>query len=80
MKYATEQCVISTWDYGTTCANWVELEVGKVHGNYAQTVHDRQCIASSSGHSQILSHSRGEKLGEGLGSKLRHGPEMVDSV
>ena len=24
--------------------------------------------------------SRGEKSGEGLGSKLRHGPEMVDSV
>ena len=32
------------------------------------------------GHTQILSHSRGKKLGEGLGSKLRHGPEMVDSV
>ena len=29
---------------------------------------------------QILSHSHGEKSGEGLGSKLRHGPEMVDSV
>ena len=27
-----------------------------------------------------LSRSRGEKSGEGLGSKLRHGPEMVDSV
>ena len=34
-------------------------------------------IASFPGHSQILSHSHGEKLGEGLG---RHGPEMVDSV
>ena len=32
------------------------------------------------GSSQILSRSRGEKSGEGLGSKLRHGPEMVDSV
>ena len=37
-------------------------------------------IASSPGHSQILPRSHGEKLGEGLGSKLRHGPEMVDSV
>ena len=38
-------------------------------------------IASSPGHSQILSRSRGKKkLGEGLGSKLRHEPEMVDSV
>jgi len=37
-------------------------------------------LASSPGHSQILSHSRGEKSGEGLGSKLRHRPEMVDSV
>ena len=32
------------------------------------------------GHSQILSRSRGEKLGEGLGSKLRHRPEMLDLV
>ena len=37
-------------------------------------------IALSPGPSQILSHSRGEKSGEGLGAKLRHGPEMVDSV
>ena len=37
-------------------------------------------IASSPGPSQILSRSRGEKSGEGLGAKLRHGPEMVDSV
>ena len=29
-------------------------------------------IASSPGHSQILSRSCGEKSGEGLGSKLRH--------
>ena len=28
----------------------------------------------------ILSRSRREKLGEGLASLLRHGPEMVDSV
>ena len=39
-----------------------------------------QLLASSPGHSQILSHSRGEKSGEGLGAKLSHGPEMVDSV
>ena len=32
------------------------------------------------GHSQILSRSCGEKLREGLESKLRHGLEMVDSV
>jgi len=37
-------------------------------------------LASSPGHSQILSHSHGEKSGESLGSKLRHGLEMVDSV
>ena len=37
-------------------------------------------VASSPGHSQILSRSHGEKSGEGLGSKLRHGQEMVDSV
>ena len=37
-------------------------------------------LALSPGPAQILSRSRGEKLGEGLESKLRHGPEMVDSV
>ena len=37
-------------------------------------------IAQSPGHSQILSHCCGEKSGEGLGSLLRHGLEMVDSV
>ena len=37
-------------------------------------------LASFPGHSQILSRSRGEKSGEGLGAILRHGPEMVDSV
>ena len=34
-------------------------------------------LASSPGHSQILSHSRGEKLGEGPGSLLRHGPDWL---
>ena len=39
------------------------------------------CIASSPGHSKILSRSRGEKSGEGAWYQyLRHGPEMVDSV
>ena len=43
--------------------------------------HHRACdLASSPRHSQILSRSRGEKSGEGLGSLLCHGPEMVDSV
>jgi len=37
-------------------------------------------VASSPGPSQILSLSCGEKSGEGLGAKLRYGPEMVDSV
>ena len=37
-------------------------------------------LASSPGYSHILSHSREEKLGEGLGTLLRHGLEMVDSV
>ena len=37
-------------------------------------------LASSPAPSQILSRSRGEKSGEGLGAKLHHGPEMVDSV
>ena len=37
-------------------------------------------LASSPGHSQILSCSRGEKSGEGLVPILRHGPEMVDSI
>ena len=37
-------------------------------------------VTLSPDHSQILSSSHGEKSGEGLGSKLRHRPEMVDSV
>jgi len=35
-------------------------------------------LASSPGHSQILSRSHGEKSGEGLVLLLHHGPEMVD--
>ena len=45
----------------------------------AAIVHTNK-LASSPGHSQILSRSRGEKSGEGLVPLLRHGPEMVDSV
>ena len=37
-------------------------------------------VASSPDCSQILSHSRGGKSGEGLGSLLRHGLKMVDTV
>ena len=37
-------------------------------------------LASSPGHSQILSRIHGEKSEEGLGSKLHHRPEMVYSV
>ena len=37
-------------------------------------------VASSPGHSQILSRSSGEKSGEGLVPLLRHGAEMVDSI
>ena len=37
-------------------------------------------LASSPASSQILLRSRGEKSSEGLGTKLRHGPEMVDLV
>ena len=35
-------------------------------------------MACSPGPSQILSHNRGEKSGEGLGLKLCHGQEMVE--
>ena len=37
-------------------------------------------LALSTGHSQILSRSHEGKSGEGLGSLLHHGPEMVDTV
>ena len=41
---------------------------------------DRLIVALFLGHCQILSHTCGEKLGEGLGSLLLHRPEMVDTV
>ena len=73
--------------------DWFEEQQGKVPSNGKQWCsHSYSCdlqdkmhmiggrsLASSPGHSQILSHSRGEKSGEGLGSKLCHGPEVVDS-
>ena len=48
--------------------------------NCVTVVTCRNILASSPGHSQILSRSRGEKSGEGLVPILCHGPEMVDSV
>ena len=63
--------------------NWYHFELLQCIASRCEHVLIKQqlsMIASSPGHSQILSHSRGEKSGEGLGSKLRHGPEMVDSV
>ena len=53
-------------------------------GNY-MWAHDEEASLSLQieafppGHSQILSSSHGEKLGEGLGSLLCDRPEMVDS-
>ena len=47
---------------------WCNLEYCMLH------------IALSTGHSQILSRSHGQKLGEGLVPILCHGPEMVDSM
>ena len=70
---------------GTLCGEYA----GRcTHAQYMKCSHTHRdklacteiSLASSPGHSQILSRSRGEKSGEGLGSKLRHGPEMVDSV
>ena len=48
--------------------------------NTATMADSADTVASSPGHSQILSHSHGEKSGEGLVPLLRHGTEMVDSV
>ena len=54
--------------------------VAKQHPTTSDEVLHLGSVASSPGHSQILSRSCGEKSGEGLGSKLHHGPEMVDLV
>ena len=68
-------CLIVVWIRPATCLLSVCAVASPSHpsGHVAN-------VASSPGPSQILSHSCGEKLGEGLGSKLRHGPELVDSV
>ena len=61
-------------------SNSVKFKISRNLPPVLKTVTCTVHIASSPGHSQILSRSRGEKSGEGLGAKLRHGPEMVDSV
>ena len=67
--------------YFSSHLNYLNLKtVWAVNIELSGFVDSGQLIASSPGPSQILSRSRGEKSGEGLGSKLRHGPEMVDSV
>ena len=53
------------------------LNAPKIH---VAEPHSVLILASSPGHSQILSRRHGEKLGEGLGSLLHHRLEMVDSV
>jgi len=60
----------STQDGYTSLALLLAVAVHKL-----LVTHASKLLASSPGHSQILSCSRGEKSGEGLGSKLRHGPE-----
>ena len=47
-----------------------------------QTLHITTILAvvSFPGQSQILSHSHGDKLGEGLVPLLHHGLELMDSV
>ena len=54
-----------------------ETEIGNRNGNKNTPITG---VASSPGHSQILSRSLGEKSGEGLVPLLRHGLEMVDLV
>ena len=46
----------------------------------AACLEQSRSIASSPGHSHVFTGSHGEISGEGLGSKLCHRPEMVDSV
>ena len=48
--------------------------------NYLQILLCKLASSPGHGHSQILSRSHGEKSGEGLGSFLCHGPEMLDLV
>ena len=50
----------------------------KVYSDLIQEIGPK--VALFPGHSQILSRSHVEKSGEGLGTFLCHGPEMVDLV
>ena len=70
------------WAQLWSCLGMQCISFGEVFEPHSlpQTFQRTLCLASSPGPTQTLSRSRGEKLGEGLGSKLRHGPEMVDSV
>ena len=69
-----------------SCSQHFQSITSKVYG-FIITMHaDKNVLKRTqsvthphAGHSQILSHSRGENLGEGLGTLLRHGLEMVDS-
>ena len=56
-------------------AYWKPLSWGRLTRGL---FHCMSYLASSPDHSQILSRSCGEKLGEGPGSLLGHGPEMMD--
>ena len=56
------------------------MRVGVTCATQTHLIFITRMLASSPGHSQILSRSRGEKSGESLGAKLRHGLEMVDLV
>ena len=58
------------------------MNIAEIDQVEVAAVHPRGSVilALFPGHSQILSRSRGEKLGEGLVPILRHGPEMVDLV
>ena len=68
-------CLIVVWIRPATCL----LSVCAVASPSHPSEHVAN-VASSPGPSQILSRSRGGKSGEGLGSKLHHGPEIVDLV
>ena len=84
--YLQFQAEITCWsfEYLITSLCLERCIVGLVLGGGGATLtHHHSCIykvASSPGPSHILSRSRGEKSGEGLGSLLHNGPEMVDTV
>ena len=71
------------WGIGEVNEKRRNVEWIYLHGRHVTEFLTKSCmfaLASSLGHSKILSRSCGEKLGEGLVPLLRHGPEMVDSV